>query len=92
MVLAALVSTCVLGFESVIKFIAWTLNYRPVFPKNKLLYRGKIYTHKTHVHDLLISSLGVGNLIKCGMLNRNDTKLNTHVKQYEIYILTRKIK
>lgn len=26
------------------------------------------------------------------MLNRNDTKLNTHVKQYEIYILTRKIK
>ena len=27
MVLVPLVSTCVLGFESVIKFIAWTLNY-----------------------------------------------------------------
>ena len=40
---------------------------------NYYICRGKIYIHKTHEHDLLISSLGVGNLIKCGMLNRNDT-------------------
>ena len=31
MLLVALVSIYVLGFESVIKFIAWTLKYRPAF-------------------------------------------------------------
>jgi len=32
MLLVALVSICELGSESVIKFIAWTLKSRPVFP------------------------------------------------------------
>jgi len=51
----------------------WQLCSKDCTKLNYYICRGKIYTHKTHAHDLLISSLGVGKLIKCGMLNRNDT-------------------
>jgi len=50
----------------------WQLCSKDCITINYYTCRGEIYTHKTHVLDLLISSLGVGK-IQCGMLNRNDT-------------------
>ena len=51
----------------------------------KNFFRGKINTDKTHIHGRLISNLGTGTLIKCGVIKRNDNYSceairNLHIK------------
>jgi hypothetical protein len=53
MLLIALVSICVLGFESVIKFIVYTLNISTRFSMNEVMFR---WTHGQPIQTTLVKS------------------------------------